>query len=51
LSKEGFKALQSNKQLNPNLPIISNKAPPLSKLQFGPNYADRFSLDGFAYNY
>jgi hypothetical protein len=51
LSKEGFKALQSNKKLNPNLPLITNKKPALSKLQFGPNYADRFSLDGFAYNY
>jgi hypothetical protein len=51
LSKEGFKALQSKKQLNPNLPLITNKVPPLSKLQFGPNYADRLSLEGFAYNY
>jgi hypothetical protein len=51
LSKEGFKALNNKKQLNPNLPVISNKAPPLSKLQFGPNYADRLSLEGFAYNY
>jgi hypothetical protein len=51
LSKEGFKALQSNKKLNPNLPLITNKVPPLSKLNFGPNYADRMSLEGFAYNY
>lgn len=51
LSKEGFNALRSKKQLNSNLPIISNKVPPLSKLNFGPNYADRLSLEGFAYNY
>lgn len=51
LSKQGFKALESKKPLNPNLPVITNKVPPLSKLNFGPNYADRLSLEGFAYNY
>lgn len=51
LSKDGFKALQNKKPLNPNLPLITNKVPPLSKLNFGPNYADRLSLEGFAYNY
>lgn len=30
---------------------LKNKVPPLSKLQFGPNYADRLSMEGFAYNY
>lgn len=36
---------------DPNLPVITNQTPQLSRLRFGPNYADRFSLDGFAYNY
>jgi hypothetical protein len=29
----------------------TQKAPPLSKLNFGPNYSERLSLEGFAYNY
>lgn len=43
--------------LNPNIPVIINKnvtkkkSPPLSNNNFGPNYRDRMSLDGWVYNY
>lgn len=30
---------------------LNNQAPQLSKLRFGPNYSDRLSMEGFAYNY